>query len=49
MQVEQVTTAPAQRQSYQKPQLLSYGNVSDLTAGGSGNANEGSGGQRPRP
>ncbi|MDR7135847.1 hypothetical protein J2X06_003065 [Lysobacter niastensis] len=49
MQVEQILTASAQRQPYQTPQLHNYGAVSDLTAGGSGNANEGSGGQRPRP
>jgi hypothetical protein len=34
------TTPP--RQPYEAPQLISYGPVVELTAGGSGNANEGS-------
>lgn len=37
------------RKVYTAPQIEAYGRLRDLTAGGSGNANEGSQGQRPRP
>lgn len=35
--------------SYTTPQLKLLGSVRELTDGGSGNANEGSSGLRPRP
>ena len=34
---------------YEPPRLTHYGDLKDLTTGGSGTANEGSMGQRPRP
>jgi asparagine synthase (glutamine-hydrolysing) len=37
------------KKPYQAPKLTEYGALKDLTAGGSGNANESSTGQRPRP
>lgn len=40
--------APA-RKIYKKPILTTYGLLKDLTTGGSGNANESSGGKKPRP
>ena len=40
------TTAP---RPYQRPKLSRYGKLQDLTTGGTGNAQEGSNGQRPRP
>jgi hypothetical protein len=39
----------ALRKPYEPPKLTHYGDLKDLTTGGSGNANEGSMGQRPRP
>jgi len=41
------TTPP--KKSYKKPDLETYGKLKDLTTGGSGNANEGSNGKKPRP
>ncbi len=38
-----------QRQAYLKPELMVFGAVRDLTAGGSGTANESSQGGRKRP
>ena len=35
--------------TYKKPTLTVYGKLKDLTTGGSGNANEGSSGKKPRP
>jgi hypothetical protein len=35
--------------TYQKPTITTYGQLKDLTTGGSGNAREGSGGKKPRP
>jgi len=35
--------------SYAKPTLTRYGQLKDLTTGGSGSANEGSSGKNPRP
>lgn len=43
------TNAATDRKPYKKPILTGYGQLKDLTAGGSGNASEGSQGQRPRP
>jgi len=37
------------RQSYRRPVLTAYGQLKDLTAGGSGTANETSNGKKPRP
>ncbi len=37
------------RKVYTTPRIESYGRLRDLKAGGSGNANEDSQGQRPRP
>lgn len=34
---------------YETPKFTIFGKVSSLTLGGSGNANEGSQGQKPRP
>ena len=38
-----------ERKTYKKPTLMTYGQLKDLTAGGSGTANEGSAGKKPRP
>jgi hypothetical protein len=40
---------PGSKKPYREPRLTEYGALKDLTAGGSGSANEGSQGQRPRP
>ena len=37
------------RRIYKKPTLAVYGKLKDLTTGGSGTANEGSSGKKPRP
>ena len=37
------------RKPYKQPTLTKYGQLKDLTTGGSGSANEGSSGKRPRP
>jgi hypothetical protein len=37
------------RKPYTQPTLIRYGQLKDLTAGGSGQANEGSQGKNPRP
>lgn len=37
------------KKPYQRPALAHYGRLQDLTTGGTGTANEGSQGQRPRP
>jgi hypothetical protein len=37
------------RKIYKKPTLTTYGRLKDLTTGGSGTANEGSSGKKPRP
>ena len=37
------------KKAYQRPSLTKYGALRDLTTGGTGNATEGSMGQRPRP
>lgn len=37
------------RKPYQRPILTKYGQLRDLTTGGSGKAKEGSGGKKPRP
>lgn len=41
------TTPP--RKTYKKPILTRYGKLKDLTTGGSGNSQESSQGQKPRP
>lgn len=43
------TDAKNPRKVYKAPSLTEYGQLKDLTTGGSGNANEGSSGKRPRP
>ena len=37
------------KKSYEKPTLTQYGQLKDLTTGGSGSAKEGSAGKNPRP
>ena len=37
------------RTAYDKPILAKYGQLKDLTTGGTGNANEASSGKKPRP
>jgi hypothetical protein len=37
------------KQTYSKPTLTKYGQLKDLTTGGSGFAKEGSSGKKPRP
>lgn len=37
------------RKTYQKPSLTRYGQLKDLTTGGSGTAQEASSGKKPRP
>jgi hypothetical protein len=37
------------RKPYAPPKLTHYGDLKELTTGGTGNASEGSMGQRPRP
>lgn len=37
------------KRPYEPPKLTEFGALADLTAGGTGKANEGSMGQRPRP
>jgi hypothetical protein len=34
---------------YTRPELKTFGKLQDLTTGGTGNANEGSSGSKPRP
>jgi hypothetical protein len=41
--------ATPRRKPYTKPSLTKYGRLKDLTTGGSGNAQESSSGQKPRP
>ena len=42
------TDAPLKK-PYRAPSLRRYGRLKDLTTGGTGNANESSSGQKPRP
>ena len=37
------------RRAYRQPELVRYGQLAKLTQGGTGTANEGSAGQKPRP
>ena len=37
------------KQSYQRPTLTQYGQLKDLTTGGSGNSKESASGKKPRP
>lgn len=37
------------KKSYQRPTLTQYGQLKDLTTGGSGNSKEASSGKKPRP
>jgi hypothetical protein len=39
----------SRKKEYRSPELKEYGALKDLTTGGSGNASEGSMGQKPRP
>lgn len=41
--------ATPKRKAYRKPSLTKYGQLKDLTTGGSGTANESSNGKKPRP
>jgi hypothetical protein len=43
------TEKTPRKKAYQRPQLTRYGQLKDLTTGGSGQANEGSSGKNPRP
>ena len=43
------TEKVARKKAYQKPTLTRYGQLKDLTTGGSGNAQESSSGKKPRP
>jgi hypothetical protein len=47
--MSQEPSATKTKKSYERPRLTAYGKLRDLTTGGTGNANEGSSGQRPRP
>ena len=38
----------SKKKPYVRPRLTKYGQLKDLTTGGSGNANEGSSGKKPR-
>lgn len=49
MASEKVTEKIAYKKSYQIPRLTVYGQLKDLTTGGSGTANEGSSAKNPRP
>jgi len=49
MVFSQTSRLTRERKPYKKPTLTTYGQLKDLTAGGSGNANEGSSGKKPRP
>jgi hypothetical protein len=49
MASEKVTEKIAHKKSYQIPRLTVYGQLKDLTTGGSGTANEGSSAKNPRP
>lgn len=40
---------PAAKKAYRPPRVAKYGKLKDLTTGGTGNANEGSAGKKPRP
>jgi hypothetical protein len=40
---------PEKKKAYLRPSLMKYGKLKDLTTGGSGSANEGSSGKKPRP
>ena len=39
----------SRKKPYGSPSFILYGKVKDLTTGGTGNAQEGSSGQKPRP
>jgi len=43
------SAANTAKKAYDRPRLIAYGTLRDLTTGGTGHANEGSSGQRPRP
>jgi len=43
------TEPKGQKKAYTRPSLKTYGHLKDLTTGGSGTANEGSSGKKPRP
>jgi hypothetical protein len=43
------TETTPRKKPYKKPDIKTYGKLQDLTTGGSGNANEGSSGKKPRP
>jgi hypothetical protein len=39
----------SKKKTYERPRLTKYGQLKDLTTGGSGSANEPSSGKKPRP
>ena len=45
---ESAKNSPAKK-PYQRPSVVRYGKLQDLTTGGTGNASESSQGQRPKP
>jgi hypothetical protein len=49
MASRKTTEESPRKKSYQKPVLTQYGQLKDLTTGGSGTAKEGSSGKKPRP
>ena len=44
-----VTEGSTKKKPYESPRLTEYGKLADLTTGGTGNANESSQSQKPRP
>ena len=49
MRTEPSATKGPKKKPYESPRLTEYGKLADLTTGGTGNANEGSQSQKPRP
>ena len=49
MDLENHSDPTPRRKAYTRPTLTTYGELKDLTTGGSGNASEGSSGKKPRP
>jgi hypothetical protein len=49
MAAKKTNESISRKKAYQKPTLTRYGQLKDLTTGGSGNAQESSSGKKPRP
>jgi hypothetical protein len=49
MSSQHVSPPAPKRREYKKPVLTTYGQLKDLTTGGSGKASEPSSGKKPRP